>query len=425
MTPSGVGTPPATERVIALGETTGALGETTDGPGEATSALESTETLGNAGALDLTRIGEDAGPDLAANLGVAQLDRNEALRGPPPGAVERVRAAIARGHVYPHEALARASAAAASHLGVDLRQLILTTGVDEATDLCILELGDPYTITPGFDGYTDRARALNHRCRTFALAAGQALPGELIEAVTEGRLVMLANPNNPTANTFAHHALRALLQRSAHLLLDETYADFCAQAPGLQWLPEQPRLLVFRSFSKAYGLAGLRIGCLVGEEELIGRLRARQAYLTTSALAAEALIGALESDPDFPRRHACEVGALRARLIARLREVGLFEQVYDSETNFVLVRCTSSAEAALIRATLASHLSVIVASTAPLGEPAGLRIGVSLQRDADRLIAGLTAIRDLLYADATEGPRAGAGRIERPHGAGPQKERTA
>jgi histidinol-phosphate aminotransferase len=323
---------------------------------------------------------------------VAQLDRNEALRGPPPGAVERVRAAIARGHIYPHEALARATAAAAAHLGVDRRQAILTTGVDEAADLCILELGDPYTVTPGFDGYGDRAAALNHRCRAFALTAEHALPRELLGAVTAGRLVMVASPNNPTANTFAPQALRALLWRSAYLLLDETYADFCATAPGKGWLAEHPNLLVFRSFSKAYGLAGLRIGCLVGEEQLIGRLRARQAYLTTSGLAAEALIGALESDPDFPSRHAREVCALREALIARLRAVELFERVHDSETNFVFVRCASAAQAAWIRETLAAR-DVIVASTAPLGEPAGLRIGVSLQGDADRLIDGLTAIK--------------------------------
>ncbi|MGH2855044.1 MAG: aminotransferase class I/II-fold pyridoxal phosphate-dependent enzyme, partial [Solirubrobacteraceae bacterium] len=158
----------------------------------------------------------------------AQLDRNEALRGPPPGAVERVRAAIARGHIYPHEAVTHATAAAAAHLGVEPAQTILTTGVDEAADLCILELGDPYTVTPGFDGYGDRAAALNHRCRAFELTAEHALPRELIEAAGAGRLVMLASPNNPTANAFAPESLRALLERSAHLLLDETYADFCA-----------------------------------------------------------------------------------------------------------------------------------------------------------------------------------------------------
>ena len=102
-------------------------------------------------------------------------------------------------------------AAVAEHLGVDPRQLILTAGVDEAADLCILELGDPYTITPGFDGYGDRAAALNHRCRAFALTAEHTLPRELLDAVTAGRLVMLASPNNPTANAFAAQSLRALL----------------------------------------------------------------------------------------------------------------------------------------------------------------------------------------------------------------------
>jgi histidinol-phosphate aminotransferase len=322
------------------------------------------------------------------------LDRNEALRGPPPGAVERVRAAIARGHVYPHEAVARATEAAAAHLGVGPRQAILTVGVDEATDLCVLELGDPHTVTPGFDGYRDRAAALNHRARAFALTEGHAVPEELIEATGPGQLVMLSSPNNPTANAFAPKSLRALLERGAYLLLDETYTDFSTDAPGLRWLAEYPRLTVFRSFSKAYGLAGLRIGCLVGEEQLIARLRARQAYLTTNGLAAEALRGALESDPDFPGRHAREVRALREELIARLRALALFERVYDSETNFVFVKCSSAEEASGIRETLAAHGNVRVASTAPLGEPAGLRIGVSLQGDTDRLVAGLTAIRD-------------------------------
>jgi histidinol-phosphate aminotransferase len=329
---------------------------------------------------------------------VAQLDRNEALRGPPPGAIERVRAAIERGHVYPHEAVRRATAAAAGHLGVDPRQVILTTGVDEAADLCILELGDPYTVTPGFDGYGDRAAALNHGCRRFALTDEYALPRALIDATEGGRLVMVASPNNPTANAFAGGSLRALLERGAYVLLDETYADFCEEAPGVGWLGEHSGLVVFRSFSKAYGLAGLRIGCLLGEAELIGRLRARQAYLTTSGLAAEAVVGALESDPDFPSRHAREVRALRGELIARLRAVELFERVYDSETNFVFVRCASSGEAAWIRGTLAERLNVIVASTVSLGEPSGLRIGVCLPEDGDRLIAGLTAIKDLRRA---------------------------
>ena len=72
-------------------------------------------------------------------------------------------------------------------------------------------------------------------------------------------------------------------------------------------------------------------------------------------------------------------------LIARLRALELFERVYDSETNFVFVRCRSPGEAASIRAALARHLNVIVASTAPLGEPSGLRIGVGLHGDTDRL----------------------------------------
>ncbi|HXB65581.1 MAG TPA: histidinol-phosphate transaminase [Solirubrobacteraceae bacterium] len=352
-----------------------------------------------------------AGCTEAAANQVAQLDRNEALRGPPPGALARVRRAIASGHLYPHDSTQRATLAAAAHLGVDPARLILTAGVDEASDLCILELGDPFTITPGFDGYGDRAAALNHRARDFALSEQHALPRSLLGAVGPGRLVMLASPNNPTANVFAPQSLRALLWRGAHLMLDETYADFCAHAPGLALLAEYPNLLVFRSFSKAFGLAGLRIGSLVGEPRLIARLRARQAYLTVNGLAAEALMGALQSDPRFPRRHAREVVALREQLIARLRAVGVFVRVHPSATNFVFVTCASPRRAASIRRELIDRFGVIVASAAPLGAPAGLRIGVGLPADAERLIRGLHAIADEdppQRAIAEEDPRQGA-----------------
>jgi histidinol-phosphate aminotransferase len=342
----------------------------------------------------LDRHGEAARLRQHGESEVAQLDRNEALLGPPPGAVARVRSAIARGHLYPHEAAARARVAAAAHFEVDPAQLILTAGVDEAADLCILELGEPYTVTPGFDGYGDRAAALNHRVYAWALTPTHALPRELLGSVSEGRLVMLASPNNPTGNAFAPQALRALLWRGAYLMLDETYADFCAHAPGMGWLREHPNLLVFRSFSKAYGLAGLRIGCLIGRPQLIARLRARQAYLTTSGLAAEALVGALESDPDFPRRHAHEVKTLREQLVTQLRATGAFTRVYPSEANFVFVLCASAAHATSIHAALAQRWRVIVASTLPLGEPAGLRIGVGLPANTQRLLSGLRSLTE-------------------------------
>ncbi len=344
---------------------------------------------------------------------MAQLDRNEALRGPPPGALARVRRAIARGHLYPHDSTQRATLAAAAHLGVDPTRVTLTAGVDEASDLCILELGNPFTVTPGFDGYGDRAVALNHQARAFALTEHHALPRTLLGAITAGRLVMLASPNNPTANAFAPQALRALLWRGAYLMLDETYADFCAPAPGLTLLDAHPHLLVFRSFSKAFGLAGLRIGCLIGEPRLIARLRARQAYLTVNGLAAEALMGALQSDPHFPRRHAREVVALRQQLITRLHAVGLFAHVYPSATNFVFVTCASPQLAAAIRRELADRFGVVVASTAPLGAPAGLRIGVGLPAHAERLIGGLRTIADEA-AMARHGCRAPAGAIAPP-----------
>ena len=338
-------------------------------------------------------------PPLAGRTGL-RLDFNENTEGCSPRVLARVREITAEDLArYPERA--PVEAIVAPYLGLPADQVLLTNGVDEAIHLlceAYLEPADEVlVVTPTFSMYEIFAEATGAHVVRVQCGEDMRFPFEKVAgAVTAAtKLIAVASPNNPTGGAASRDELLAIAQQAPHaaLLVDEAYFEFHGQTV-LSEVGRQSNLFVARTFSKAYGLAGLRIGALIGEEQLIGRLRGRQAYLTTSGLAAEALIGALEGDPDFPSRHAGEVRALRAELIARLRALELFERVYDSETNFVFVRCATPAEAASIRATLARNLNVIVASTAPLGEPAGLRIGVSLQGDTDRLLAGLTAIRD-------------------------------
>ncbi len=163
---------------------------------------------------------------------------------------------------------------------------------------------------------------------------------------------------------------------------------------------------MFRSFSKAYGLAGLRIGCLVGEEQS-DRAPARAAGVPDDERprGGSAASERWRATPTSPAATRARCGTLRAELIARLRAVALFERVHDSETNFVFVKLRV-ARGGGVRSARRSRRAwnVSVASTAPLGAPAGLRIGVSLQGDADRLIAGLTAIKHET-ATSNRGPR--------------------
>jgi len=332
----------------------------------------------------------------AAEMPTVRLHLNEAPWGPPPSAVRRAGAAARRLHLYPIDDTKRATELAADYFGVAPAQVILTTGVDEATDLCLLELGRSMTITPGFNGFKDRAAALGQPIAELPLTAEWGLSDALLSRAGPDQVVMLASPNNPIGQQFSESELLQLLGTGCHLLLDETYADFALYAPGRDWLEEYERLLLFRSFSKSFGLGALRVGCLVGEAGLIARLRMRQPYYPLDRLAAEALIAALEHDPEFPTRLAAQIKPLRRQLIITLRQSRLFDRVFDSFANFVLATCHEKSRAQRVQALLLELAGILVASAAPFGVPAGLRISVGDQMAIQSLTEALRTIEDVL-----------------------------
>jgi histidinol-phosphate aminotransferase len=332
----------------------------------------------------------------AEDTRTVRLHLNEAPWGPPPSAARRAGSAAWSLHLYPIGNTKRATELTAAYFDVAPGQVILTTGVDEATDLCLLELGSLLTVTPGFNGFKDRAAALDRSLAEFTLTDRWGLSEEFLASAGPGKVAMLASPNNPVGRQFSERELTALLGTGCHLLLDETYADFAPHAPGREWLEVHERLLLFRSFSKSFGLGGLRIGCLVGEAGLIARLRARQPYYPLDRLAAEALIAALEHDPEFPTRLAAQIEPLRALLIAELRRSELFDRVFDSAANFVLATCVKECRARLVQALLLERAGILVASAAPFGVPAGLRISVGDEEAIQSLTEALRTIKDML-----------------------------
>jgi histidinol-phosphate/aromatic aminotransferase/cobyric acid decarboxylase-like protein len=330
--------------------------------------------------------------DHRADCTAVRLHLNEAPWGGPPAAIDAVRDAAARVHLYPAGDTRRAARVVADYFGVDRHQVVLTTGVDEATDLCLLGLGDLTTVTPGFNGFAARAAVLQRNVTMHNLDPGFTFPVELIDRARAGDLIMVANPNNPTANLFADDHLAALLDKGCFLLLDETYADFGHGGPGLQWIDRYERLLVFRSFSKSFGLGGLRLGALIGDERLIKRLRTTQPYYPVDRLAVEGLIAAIQNEPDFPARLAERMRPLRDRLIAVLRDSELFAHVLESDTNFVLALCEDASRAHEIQRLLADQTNIFVATTAQFGLDDGVRISVGPEESIECLSEALKAI---------------------------------
>jgi histidinol-phosphate aminotransferase len=318
-----------------------------------------------------------------------RLHRNECLLGPPRSAVRRLSAAAQRVHVYPTGVYERATRAVAEYFGVGPKQVLLTTGVDEATDLCLLVARRAHVFTPGFDGFADRAGALGRPLVVQRLDERLEIPATTLETIAPGDVVFVASPSNPTGHRFRDAVLRSLIALRATVMLDETYADFASNAPGLRWLGRNPRFVVFRSFSKAFGLAGLRIGCLVGPAEIVGELGSRKPFYSVDSLALEAVCGVLEEDRDFPRRLAEATCRLRSQLAGRLRALPLFDSVSDTEANFVLARCGEDAQARWLAAVLASDFGILVAYTGQFGLPGGLRITVGQEDDNEALLAAL------------------------------------
>jgi histidinol-phosphate aminotransferase len=160
---------------------------------------------------------------------------------------------------------------------------------------------------------------------------------DVLGAITDAtRVVFLTNPNNPTGVSMPLDAIRTVAQHvppDAVVLVDEAYADF-AGATFIPVLTSFPNVIVGRTFSKAYGLAGLRIGCLIGAPDVLDHLRPAVPVYSVNIAAVVAMQAALQ-DPDHVQRYVLEVAESKRMLYAACDRLGL--KYWKSDANFVLV----------------------------------------------------------------------------------------
>ena len=211
--------------------------------------------------------------------------------------------------------------------------------------------------------------------------------------VRKTRLLFVANPNNPTGTWLTTAELRRLLDqlpRDLIVVLDEAYTEYVTDhdyPDGLGLLADYPNLMVTRTFSKIYALAGLRIGYSVSHPDLAELLnRVRQPF-NTNSLAQVAALAALEDDDHVHRSRQLNTAG-RDALAGGLQELGF--RVLPSQGNFVLVRIGEAAAAcheALLRA------GIIVRPVAGYGLPDFLRITVGLPAQNERLLEALRVWR--------------------------------
>jgi histidinol-phosphate aminotransferase len=286
-------------------------------------------------------------PPLGGRLNKVRLDFNENPFGCSPAVLRALRklgtASVA---MYPEQETVRLQIA--KYFGVRPAELLLTNGTDEALNLVVntfVERGDTVLIVePTFAMYRFYSELAGTRIRALRYDATLRFPMEQVLATLRfrPRIFFLANPNSPTGNALSLRELGRIAKaaRNTLFVVDEAYFEFCG-VTVLPWIQRVKNLVVTRTFSKAAGLAGLRLGCLFAHREVAAALRkAESPYPVNSAalVAAEAAI----RDRAFLRRTVREVRSSRKELkrgLARLRI-----QCFPSAGNFVLVNLRDRAK---------------------------------------------------------------------------------
>jgi len=269
------------------------------------------------------------------------LDLNESMAGCSPRVLARLqRLSSVDVSLYPEREVGERLVA--DFLGLAPEQVLLTNGMDEGLSLLFSAFLGPRDellfADPTFVMYPMLGAGLGAEVVRLRSGDDLALPVDkvLSRISPRTRLIAIANPNNPTGMCARRTDLLKIVESApeAAVLIDEAYFEFCGETL-LQDLAQHPNLFVGRTFSKAYGLAGLRLGVLTGAAEQIDYLRGLSLPFNVNAVVLACLEEAL-ADQAFVRRHTAEIKQGRDRLSRLFEELELI--YWPSQANFVLVR---------------------------------------------------------------------------------------
>lgn len=332
---------------------------------------------------------------------LAELGSNENPLGPSPLALAAIRDTLPEIFRYPDPAGGALKAALAKHLGVDAAQIVLGNGshellmliaqcfADASTSVVFSEFGFAVfpIATAAAGAQPIRVPALSRNHATQPL--GHDLTAMASAIRDDTRIVYLANPNNPTGTWFGDAALEGFLARvpaTTLVVVDEAYHEFVDDpvlTMALRFLPKHPNLIVTRTFSKAYALAGLRVGYAVSSPQVAAVLERLRESFNVNMLALAAATAAL-GDQDHVARAKVFNLAERTWLAVQLENRGL--RVLPSQTNFVLV--DFARDAAPIERALFER-GVIVRPMDGYGLGEFLRISVGSRAENERLLEAL------------------------------------
>ncbi|RAU46795.1 histidinol-phosphate transaminase [Pseudocitrobacter sp. RIT415] len=240
----------------------------------------------------------------------------------------------------------------AAYAGVKPEQVLVSRGADEGIELLVRAFCEPgkdaiLYCPPTYGMYSVSAETIGVECRTVPTLENWQLDLPAIADKLDGvKVVYICSPNNPTGQLINPQDFRTLLEMTrgkALVVADEAYIEFCPQATLAGWLNEYPNLVVLRTLSKAFALAGLRCGFTLANEEVIALLLKVIAPYPLSTPVADIAAQALAPQGiTAMRERVAQILAERQYLVANLDGIPCVEQVFNSETNYILVRIKAS-----------------------------------------------------------------------------------
>ena len=281
--------------------------------------------------------------------------------------------------------------------GVEANQILLGNGSDEVLDLVFRAFCEPgqdevILLPPTYGMYTVLAQLNNVKVNTVPLNESFQLDLEGIMKQVNGntKVIFVCSPNNPTGNSIPLEQIQNLLnQFSGLVVVDEAYVDFSTKGSAVRFLDDYPHLMICQTFSKAYGLAGIRLGMGIADSKIIDYFNKIKPPYNVNVLTQKTAYNSL-NDQNTTKEHVKELLAERQKLEKELLNIDFVNKIYPSDANFLLIQVDNASK----RYDQLLSLDIVVRNRSSLlGCENTLRITVGTPQENIRLINACKTIK--------------------------------
>ncbi|MEN9655783.1 MAG: Histidinol-phosphate transaminase [Bacteroidota bacterium] len=297
---------------------------------------------------------------------------------------------------YPDPQQASVKSVLAEQNGVDKNRILLGNGSDEVLDLlfrafCEPKIDNVITLPPtyGMYGVLANLNAIENREVLLSNDFQPKLDAIMKVVDSNSKMIFLCSPNNPTGNSFSEDSVQYLLDNfNGLVVIDEAYIDFSDKVSWIQKINEYPNLIITQTLSKAYGLAGIRLGICYASAEIIAVLNKIKPPYNVNELSQKRALERLGNSTHI-KNEINSIITQRDRLLKVLNEVKFVSKIYPTEANFILIKVDNANQR--YDELIAKGIVIRNRTTQPLCENT-LRLTIGTEEENQKLIAALKSL---------------------------------